>query len=76
MRSQALVVNMRERGPGQMIGMGSTGSVVGDTIDAFTGGALTEAQQKADRLELFLKISIGASIISGTLALMAIFRRR
>lgn len=70
---EAVVVNMRERGPGQMVGMGSE---LTDFADRLSGGALTSAQQQADRLELFLKISIAASIFSGLAALAMIYKRR
>lgn len=70
----ALVVNTVRRGPGQMTGMGD--GILTDVANALTGGAVSAAQAQADRLELFLKISIGASIVSGVLALSALLKGR
>ncbi len=61
----ALVVNTVRRGPQQMTGMGDTGSALLNAVDALTGGQVSSTQHQLDRLELALKISIGASVVAG-----------
>lgn len=68
---EALVVNNIRRGPHQMAGMGE-GNPILDIADALTGGKVTSTQEQLNRLELALKISIGASIVAGTLALVTL----
>lgn len=69
----ALVVNTVRRGPGQMLGMGGMGNVLTDLADNLTGGRVTETQQQLDRLELALKVSIAASVVSGLVGLSILF---
>lgn len=77
----ALVVNTVRRGPGMMTGMGYSDPNMGDSVlldvaDALTGGQVSQTQAQLDRLELALKISIGASVVSGLFALAALFSDR
>jgi hypothetical protein len=71
---KAIVVNMRQRGPGQMAGMGDF-NITG-VLDSLTGGAVTSTEAQLDRLEVALKISIVASVLSSALAIWAIFSSR
>lgn len=68
--TKALVVNTVKRGPGQMLGMGLDLTGV---LDSVTGGQVTQVKSQLDTLEILLKVAIGASIASGTLALVALF---
>jgi len=78
--AEALIVSMRRRGPGQMLGMeGEHVAGLGDAasvLDTVTGGEYSRISSQLDRLEFWLKISIGASCIAGVAGLVALFRRR
>lgn len=58
-----------------MLGMGFD---LTGLLDSVSGGQVTQVKTQLDTLELMLKISIGASIVSGTLALVELLggRRR
>lgn len=73
-RYNAIVVNTVERGPGQMTGMGD-GSPVVDLLDTLTGGQITSTQSQLQTLELALKISIAASVISGAVAILLLAKK-
>lgn len=69
----ALVVNTVRRGPGQMTGMGDASSTLVDLADQLTGGKVSQTQQQLDRLELALKVSIGASVVAAAVGLLVVF---
>lgn len=69
-RVEALVVNTVERGPGQIVGMGSA---VTDLVDAATGGVLSSTEQQLRELKLALQLSIVASLIAGVAGLAVLF---
>jgi hypothetical protein len=71
----ALVVNMRRRGPGQMLGLDNLGDATG-LLDNLTGGEYTSRMQQLDRLELALKVSIVASCIAGIAGLASLLSRK
>ncbi len=73
---EALVVQMRRRGPGQMLGLGDTlAQATGTVIDAATGGQLSQLGPEVARLELMLEVSIIASVVSGLAALAMLLRK-
>lgn len=74
---EALIVNTRRRGPGQMAGMeGRHMGSVPSVIDSVTGGEYSRFGSQLDRLELGLKVAIFASCLSGLAALVVLFRKR
>ena len=70
MRTEALVVNHRRRGPTQMTGMGDVSSV----LNTLTGGEYGDVKNELDTVKTLLKVSIAASIVSGAFALVALAR--
>jgi hypothetical protein len=70
----AIVVNMRRRGPGQMLGLADT---MGDAglLDTLTSGQYSTTVQQLDRLELLLKVSIAASCIAGIAGLACLLKK-
>lgn len=77
MAVEALIVGMRKRGPGQMLGM--EGRHMGDVpsvLDTISGGEYSRFAAQLDRLELALKISIFASCLAGVAGLAILFTSR
>lgn len=75
--NEALIVNIRRRGPGQMLGVeGPHMADVPGVLDTITGGEYTRFGQQLDRLELLLKVSIAASLVAGMAGLAVLFTRR
>lgn len=70
----AIVVNTRRRGPGQMLGMGADTTTT--VLDALTGGTYQDTVSQLDTAVIALKISIVASVLSGIAALAVLFDRR
>ena len=68
----AIVVNTRERSPGQMMGMGDAASAASSIANLITGGDYSDLAASVEQLPLLLKISIGASLVSGALAIVAL----
>lgn len=75
---EAVVVNMRKRGPGQMLGLEDAPTMGGPTglLDTLTAGEYSQAKAQLDRLELALTVSIVASCIAGIAGLACLLRRR
>lgn len=71
--AQAIVVNMRRRGPGQMLGLSLPSGA--EVLDTITSGEYSSRISQLDRLELLLKVSIAASCVAGLAGLMVLFRR-
>lgn len=74
---EALIVSMRRRGPGQMLGL--EGTHMGDAsnvIDTLTGGEYSRLGGQLDNVEMLLKVAIAASIVAGVAGLFTIFRGR
>lgn len=74
----ALVVNMRRRGPGQMLGldqMRDMGAAPPSLLDTLTSGEYSSRVQQLDRLELALKVSIAASLIAGIAGLAVLLKK-
>lgn len=63
----AMVVNTVRRGPRQMAGMGD--SALLDIVNGLTGGEVTAVQTQLNTLEIALKLSIAASVVSGLVGL-------
>jgi hypothetical protein len=74
--ADALIVSMRQRGPGQMLGMEGPHLGSASVLDTVTGGEYSAIRGQLDRLELALKVSIFASCLAGVAALAVLFRRR
>ncbi len=55
---------------------GSTQDDVLSTIDKLTGGTVTDIQAQLDELRLYLKISIGCSIVAGLFAFANLVKER
>lgn len=74
---QAIIVDTVKRGPGQMAGLARMGDLT-DTgtslLDTVTGGQYTVVSDKLDAISIGLKLSIAASVLSGALATVALFR--
>jgi len=70
---EAILVNTRRRGPGQMLGMGD--DVTGTLLNAVTGGTYQDVLDKIDTVTLLLKISIAASVVAGLFGAAALFSR-
>jgi hypothetical protein len=76
MAVEALVVQMRRRGPGQMLGIGdSLASAAGTFLDAVTGGQGSELANDAKTIKLMLEVSTLAAVVSGAAALILLFKR-
>lgn len=77
MAVEALIVQTRRRGPGQLAGLSDAGdgSFFTNLIDNVTGGQLSSAQAQLDRLETLLTWSILASFVSAGIALASLFRK-
>jgi hypothetical protein len=75
MKTHAVVVNMRQRGTGQMAGLGDATSAITEVIDRATGGEYTRVSGQIDTLELLFKVSVAASVISAVCSLLALARR-
>lgn len=73
---EALVVNIRRRGPGQMMGLGQADSAGASWLDQLTGGEYRTLREQLDRLEVALRISIVASIIAGIAGAASLLRSR
>jgi hypothetical protein len=69
--TEAMVVNTVRRGPRQMAGMGD--SFLLDLANGLTGGQISQTQAQLDRLEVLLKVSIGASIVAGLAGFAVLF---
>ncbi len=70
---QALLVNVRERGPGQMVGIGD---VSDSLLNIATGGTYKDVLDQLDTLTLLLKVSIAASLVAGIAGVISIFREQ
>ncbi len=77
MAVDALIVNMRRRGPGQMLGLDDARATMGapNILDSLTGGDFSKLQGELGTLETLLKVSIAASVIAGIAALAMLLRR-
>jgi hypothetical protein len=67
----AIVVNTRRRGPGQMLGMGDATTTL---LDAVTGGTYQALLDKLDTVSLLLKVSTAAALIAGIAGVAILFR--
>ncbi len=71
---EAFIDNIERRGPGQMMGLSvggiGGGGIVGNIADKLTGGDYSATKDQFARLELYLKISIAASLFAGGAALV------
>ena len=70
---EALVVNVRRRGPHQMAGIDAPGEEI---LNAVTGGEYTRIQGQLQKLETLLTASIVASCLAGAFALGALLKGR
>lgn len=71
---EALIVNTAQRGPGQLSGIGDAGAA--SVLDNITGGEYSRVGARLDSLELWLKVSIIASVVAGAAGLLVLFRRK
>lgn len=71
----AIIVNTRERAPGQMLGMGDVGGAAQSLANVLTGGDYAELSASIEQIPFLLKVSIACSIASGALALVGLLER-
>jgi len=72
----ALVVQMRRRGPGQMLGFSDDlASAAGSFLDAATGGQVSGIASDAKTIKILLEVSTLASVLAGLGALVMLWNR-
>lgn len=78
--TDAIIVQTQRRGPHQMLGMGSDlTDAVGNLFNTATGNVLPTITDQAARLEVWLKVSVLASVVAGLASLGMLYyasRRR
>lgn len=78
--AEALVVNVKRRGPGQMLGMGDgmgdLASTATGLVDALTGGEATQVRRDLDELALEGRILVVGGVLAGLAGLWSLWRGR
>lgn len=76
---EALLVNVRQRGPGQLLGLDDDGmgvDVADSLLDVATGGTYKQVLEQIDLLSTMLKVTIVASLVAGIAGVAVLFRER
>lgn len=71
---EAIIVDTVRPRPGALMGLGDFTDTGTQLLDTVTGGQFTVVNDKLDSISLGLKLSILGSVVSGGLAVAALFR--